>query len=71
MVASLARPGANITGFTDMDPAIAGKWVELLKMLVPRGRVANGSGVNATAALEPVVALAPERLPQPLAGRQK
>lgn len=35
MVASLARPGANITGFTDMDPAIAGKWVELLKMLVP------------------------------------
>jgi len=35
MVASLARPGANITGFTDMDPAIAGKWVEFLKMLVP------------------------------------
>lgn len=33
---TLPRPGGNITGFTDMDPAIAGKWVELLKEVAPR-----------------------------------
>jgi putative ABC transport system substrate-binding protein len=35
LVASLARPGGNVTGFTDGDPAIAGKWVQLLRELVP------------------------------------
>jgi putative ABC transport system substrate-binding protein len=34
-VASLARPGANITGFTNFEPAIGGKWIELLKELAP------------------------------------
>jgi putative ABC transport system substrate-binding protein len=34
-VETLSRPGGNITGFTDMDPAIAGKWVELLKEVAP------------------------------------
>jgi putative tryptophan/tyrosine transport system substrate-binding protein len=34
-VASYARPGGNITGFTDFDPSIAGKWVEILKEVVP------------------------------------
>jgi ABC-type uncharacterized transport system substrate-binding protein len=34
-VASYARPGANITGFADFDPSIAGKWIELLKEAVP------------------------------------
>jgi putative ABC transport system substrate-binding protein len=39
-VASLARPGRNITGFTNVEPSIAGKWVELLKeMAPPVGRV--------------------------------
>jgi putative ABC transport system substrate-binding protein len=34
-VASLARPGGNITGFTNMEPSLGGKWVELLKDIAP------------------------------------
>ena len=34
--ASLARPSDNITGFTGNDPAIGGKWMELLKEIAPR-----------------------------------
>jgi putative tryptophan/tyrosine transport system substrate-binding protein len=33
--ASLAHPGGNITGFTAVDPAVGGKWVELLKVIAP------------------------------------
>jgi putative ABC transport system substrate-binding protein len=36
LVASLARPEANATGFTNLYATIAGKWVELLKQVVPR-----------------------------------
>jgi putative ABC transport system substrate-binding protein len=35
-VSNYARPGGNITGFTDYDPAIAGKWLEILKEAAPR-----------------------------------
>jgi ABC-type uncharacterized transport system substrate-binding protein len=35
-VANLAHPGGNITGFTVNDPAVGGKWVELLKEIAPR-----------------------------------
>jgi putative ABC transport system substrate-binding protein len=35
-VANFAHPGGNITGFTANDPALGGKWVELLKEIVPR-----------------------------------
>ena len=35
-VTSLARPGANITGFTSFEYSIAGKWLELLKQVAPR-----------------------------------
>jgi putative ABC transport system substrate-binding protein len=35
-VESLARPGGNATGFTIMEPTLAGKWVELLKEIAPR-----------------------------------
>ena len=38
LVPSLTRPGGNVTGFTDGDPAIAGKWVQLLQELVPNVR---------------------------------
>src|SRR5436190_22006937 len=41
-VQSLARPGTNATGFTIMEPTIAGKWLELLKEIAPRvNRVAR------------------------------
>lgn len=35
-VASLARPGGNVTGFTLIEPTMATKWVELLKEIAPR-----------------------------------
>ena len=33
--ASFARPGGNITGFTNFEPSMGGKWLELLKELAP------------------------------------
>ena len=35
VVANLARPGANITGFTNFEHAIGGKWLELIRDTVP------------------------------------
>jgi putative tryptophan/tyrosine transport system substrate-binding protein len=35
-VASYPRPGGNVTGFTNMEPTMAGKWLELLKESAPR-----------------------------------
>jgi putative ABC transport system substrate-binding protein len=35
LVASLANPGGTITGFTDFDPSMAGKWMELLTQIKP------------------------------------
>jgi putative ABC transport system substrate-binding protein len=40
LVASLARPGGNTTGFTNFEPSISGKWAELLKQIAPIVRVA-------------------------------
>jgi len=34
-VASVSRPGGNITGFTDYEYAFAVKWLELLKEIAP------------------------------------
>jgi ABC-type uncharacterized transport system substrate-binding protein len=34
-VTSLAHPGGNITGFHNFEPAIAGKWLNLLKEIDP------------------------------------
>ena len=34
-VASMARPGGNITGFTVLHASIAGKYLEILKEMVP------------------------------------
>jgi putative ABC transport system substrate-binding protein len=35
-VASLARPGGSVTGFTNVEASMSGKWVELLKEMAPR-----------------------------------
>jgi putative tryptophan/tyrosine transport system substrate-binding protein len=35
LVASLARPGGNITGFTNFEASMGGKWVELLNEIAP------------------------------------
>ena len=35
VVASLAKPGGNITGFSTFDYSIGAKWVELLKEIAP------------------------------------
>jgi putative ABC transport system substrate-binding protein len=57
VVASLARPGGNATGFMNPEPSVSGKWLELLKEIAPRintvlvmvnaGNVANASRLHA------------------------
>jgi ABC transporter substrate binding protein len=34
-VESMARPGGNVTGFTQFEYSLAGKWLELLKEIAP------------------------------------
>ena len=36
LVTSLARPGGNITGFTNFEVSMGGKWLEFLKEIAPR-----------------------------------
>jgi putative ABC transport system substrate-binding protein len=36
LVESLARPGSNLTGFSGVEAAIAGKRLELLKETIPK-----------------------------------
>jgi putative ABC transport system substrate-binding protein len=50
LVASLARPGGNATGFTVFEFGMSGKWLELLKVIAPglkRVAVLRDSGVAA------------------------
>ena len=35
VVQSLTRPGGNLTGFTNFDPSITNKWLELVKRVAP------------------------------------
>jgi putative ABC transport system substrate-binding protein len=35
VVESLARPGGNLTGFTNFEPSMGGKWLDLLKTISP------------------------------------
>src|SRR5206468_7774000 len=35
LVESMAHPGANVTGFTQFEYSLAGKWLELLKEIAP------------------------------------
>jgi putative ABC transport system substrate-binding protein len=61
LVASLARPGGNTTGFTQFEYGISAKWLELLKQIAPRVmRVAVlrdptiGAGIAQFAAMQSV-----------------
>jgi putative ABC transport system substrate-binding protein len=38
IVASLSRPGANVTGFSQFEYGISAKWLELLKQIAPAVR---------------------------------
>jgi putative ABC transport system substrate-binding protein len=53
-VASLARPGRNITGLSTLSPELSGKRLELLKEVIPKlSRVAVlGTSTNASTAQE-------------------
>ena len=36
LVTSLARPGGNVTGFSNFEALIGGKWLQLLKEIAPQ-----------------------------------
>lgn len=40
-VSNMSRPGANITGFSTFEPELAGKWLQLLRQVVPNMRHVN------------------------------
>src|SRR3954452_13066289 len=63
LIESMAQPGGNVTGFTQFEYSLAGKWLELLKEIAPRvTRVAvvrdptRGPGIGQFAVIQ---ALAP------------
>jgi putative ABC transport system substrate-binding protein len=63
LVANLARPGGNATGFMNFEFSLSGKWLELLKEFAPRiarvgvlRDVAEGTGTSQFAVIQ---ALAP------------
>jgi len=69
-VESMARPGGNITGFTQFDYSLAGKWLDLLMEMAPRtSRVAvlreptRGPGIGQYAVIQ---AVAPARGVEPI-----
>jgi putative ABC transport system substrate-binding protein len=38
LAASFARPGGNITGFTNVEAGMGGKWLQLLREMAPKSR---------------------------------
>ena len=53
-VASLARPGGNLTGFQGYEPGIGGKWLELLREIAPgvrRVAVIHNPNISANVAI--------------------
>ncbi len=42
-VQNLAHPGGNVTGFTDYDGPLAGKWLEMLTQVTPQSVAAFSS----------------------------
>jgi putative ABC transport system substrate-binding protein len=69
-VESMARPGGNITGFTQFEYSLAGKWLDLLMEIAPRtSRVAvlrdptRGPSIAQFAVIQ---AMAPARAVEPI-----
>jgi putative ABC transport system substrate-binding protein len=61
LVESLGRPGGNLTGFTNFEYSLSGKWLELLKEIAPMVRrvavlrdAASVAGVGQFAAIQAV-----------------
>ena len=55
---SLARPGGNATGFTNLEYGLSGKYLELLKEMVPNvKRAANPAGTGQWGAIQSVAPL--------------
>ena len=74
LVKGLVSPGGNITGFTSYEPAMASKWLELLKGVAPQvARVAimynpqtapyGGSFLRSIEAAGPAFAIQPTAMP--------
>jgi putative ABC transport system substrate-binding protein len=66
LIQSMAHPGGNVTGFTQFEYSLAGKWLELLKEMAPNvSRVAvlrdstRGPGIGQFAVIQ---AMAPQHL---------
>jgi putative ABC transport system substrate-binding protein len=63
LVASLANPGGNITGFTQFEPAIGEKWLQILKEIAPAatriGLVGNSQNPIWSKSLAAINAVAP------------
>jgi putative ABC transport system substrate-binding protein len=65
IVASLARPGGNITGFTGIEYGMSAKWLELLKQVAPqvtrvavvldRAEIAGGGQLGAIQGVAPLL----------------
>jgi len=72
-VSSYARPSGNITGFTDFDTSIAGKWVEVLKEAAPSVKevavLLHPEQVNHHAFWDVIKSTAPSLQIQPFAAR--
>ena len=61
-VASLAHPGGNMTGFSNLEPTLGAKWLDLLKRIAPQAtRIAfiyNRSNPGAKVTLQSIQSVA-------------
>jgi putative ABC transport system substrate-binding protein len=58
IVPRLNQPGGNITGFANFEPALVGKWLELLSEIAPglkRAAIMFNSDTTATSAFRPLI----------------
>ena len=79
-IASLARPGGNLTGLTTFEPSIAGKWFSMLKEVAPQikraafvgqSRESESYDYYLRAAQAPAASLAVELVPTPRQERRR